>query len=110
MRVETKFIKDLGQPNGVASLDGTGKVPASQLPGGSVGASSTDTSWNGTDVTKTVTVSGVSDARTAVWQLLYNSDNYARIYCDIKATSSTQVQINVKPALPSGTYRLVGLG
>jgi len=34
----------LGQPNGIATLDGTGKVPAAQLPGGGGGGSVTNVS------------------------------------------------------------------
>ena len=110
MQVSRKFIKDVGSANGIAPLDGTNKIPAIHLPGGSVAVFSTDTSWNGTDITKTVTVSGVADARAVLWQLLNNADDFARIFCSIKAISSTQVTIDVNPALPSGSYRLVGVG
>lgn len=108
--VALKFIEGIGQPNGLAPLDGSGVISAIYLPGGTIAKFMADTSWNGTDVTKTVTVSGVADAREATWQLLNNSDNFARIYCSIKAISSTQIQIDVSPALPSGNYRLVGVG
>lgn len=69
---------------------------------------SADTSWNGTDTTKTVTVDDV-DARYAVWQLKDNSNNYEVIYCKIEALSTTSVQITVSPALPAGAYRLTGV-
>lgn len=109
MRVATKFIKDAGQPNGIATLDGSGKVPTSQLPAGSsIAKSQTDTSWDGSTTTKNVTVS--SDARGYLWQLLDNTNGYERIFCTIKATTSTNVQIVTSPALPAGTYRLVGVG
>ena len=69
---------------------------------------SADTSWNGTDTTKTVTVDDV-DARYAIWQLKDNSNNYEVIYCKIEALSSTSVRITVSPALPAGAYRLTGV-
>lgn len=69
---------------------------------------SADTSWNGTDTTKTVTVDDV-DARYAIWQLKDNSNNYEVIYCKIEALSTTSVQITVTPALPAGSYRLTGV-
>ena len=69
-----------------------------------------DTSWNGSDVTKTVTVSGdIDDARRAMWALHDNTNDFDRIYCSIKAISSTQVTITVGSALPAGSYRLIGI-
>lgn len=69
-----------------------------------------DTSWNGTDVTKTVTVSSsVIDARKCHWQLLDNANDFAQIFADIRAISATQVTITVSIALASGSYRLIGL-
>jgi hypothetical protein len=108
--VALKFIEGIGQPNGLAPLDGSGVISAIYLPGGTLAKFMADTSWNGTDTTKTVTVSGLADAREAAWQLLNNTDDFARIFCSIKAISSTQIQIDVSPALPSGNYRLVGVG
>lgn len=71
---------------------------------------SSDTSWNGTDVTKDVTVSStITEARTALWQLLDNANDFERIYTNIKAISATQVRITVSPALPAGSYRLIGI-
>jgi hypothetical protein len=69
-----------------------------------------DTSWNGTDTTKVVTVSSqITDARTAIWQLCDNTNDYERIYCSIRATSATEVTITVGTALPAGSYRLIGI-
>jgi hypothetical protein len=69
-----------------------------------------DTSWNGSDITKTVTVSAtITDARMAIWQLCENANDYARIYCSIKPISATQVKIDVEVALASGSYRLLGI-
>jgi hypothetical protein len=67
-----------------------------------------DTSWNGTDVTKDITVSGV-DARFAQWQLKDNSNDFEIMYVSIKTTSATNVRITVGSPLPAGTYRLVGV-
>lgn len=69
-----------------------------------------DTVWNGTDTTKDVTVSAdISDARNAIWALHDNTNDFDRIYCSLKAISATQVRITVSPALPAGSYRLIGL-
>lgn len=70
--------------------------------------SQTDTVWNGTDLTKNVTISGL-DARTAIWQLSDNTNDFEPIYCSIKKTSSTNVLITTGTALPAGTYRLIGV-
>ena len=68
----------------------------------------TDTSWNGAETTKDVTVSGV-DARLAVWQLKDNNNDFECMFVGIKATSATNVRITVGTALPAGSYRLVGV-
>lgn len=71
---------------------------------------SSDTSWNGSDTTKTVTVSStIDDARLAIWQLCDNTNDYERIFCSIKAISATQVTITVGTALAAGSYRLIGI-
>lgn len=71
--------------------------------------SETDTSWNGTDVTKTVTVSGVADARKAIWQLKDNTNNFEIMYVKLTQTNATTVVIDVGYPLPAGTYRLIGV-
>lgn len=69
-----------------------------------------DTSWNGTQTTQTFTVSSkITDARNAIWVLYDNTNNFEQIYCTINKISATQVQVNVTPALTSGSYRLIGL-
>ncbi len=69
-----------------------------------------DTVWNGTDTTKDVDVSAdVSDARNCVWALHDNANDFERVYTVIKATSATNVRIEVSPALPAGSYRLIGI-
>lgn len=77
----------------------------------SVGAqhSETDTVWNGTDTTKTVTVSGVADARRAIWQLKDNTNNFEVVHGTITQTNATTVVIDVNYPLPAGTYRLIGI-
>lgn len=111
MRVDKKFIIGVGQANGLASLDGSGKVPVGQLPAGStIAKEELDTSWDGSTTLKNVTVSALTDARSGQWALHDNANDYARIYCDIRATSTTNVRITVSPALPVGNYRLVGIG
>lgn len=69
-----------------------------------------DTVWNGTDLTKTVTVSsGVDDARNCQWSLQDNTNDFERIYATIKAISATQVTITTTIALPAANYRLLGV-
>ena len=68
----------------------------------------TDTTWDGTDTVKNVTVSG-TDARLAIWQLKDNVNDFNVIYCELKATTSTNVRITVGSPLPAGSYRLVGV-
>lgn len=80
------------------------------LAGSSVEKFSSDTSWDGSTTVKNVTVSAsITDARTALWQLLDNTNNFERIYTRIEATSATNVRITVSPALPAGSYRLLGV-
>lgn len=74
-----------------------------------------DTSWNGADTTKDVTVSAstawspITDARKAHWMLLNNSSDFEIMYVSCKATSASNVRITVNVALPAGSYRLVGI-
>jgi hypothetical protein len=74
-----------------------------------------DTSWNGSDTTKDVTVSSstatapITDARKALWQLKNNSADFETMYVSCKATSASVVRITVNVALPAGSYRLVGI-
>ncbi len=67
-----------------------------------------DTSWDGIDTTKDVTITGL-DARYSIWQLKDNTNDFDVIYCSLKATSATNVRITVGTPLPAGTYRLVGV-
>lgn len=70
----------------------------------------TDTVWNGTDVTKSVSVTTAPmDARQAVWRLSDNSNNYEQVYASITATAALTVVITTNVPLPAGSYRLVGL-
>lgn len=69
-----------------------------------------DTSWDGVATTQDFTVSAdISDARNAIWAIHDNANDFERIYCTIKAISATQVRVVVSPALPAGSYRLIGL-
>jgi hypothetical protein len=86
----------------------TGTVWASA--GGSGEKFSSDTVWNGSDTTKDVDVSAtIADARTALWQLCDNANDFERIYTSLKAINAATVRITVSPALPAGSYRLVGV-
>lgn len=78
--------------------------------GTSVEKFSSDTVWDGSTTVKNVDVSAtISEARTALWQLKDNSNNFEIIYTKIEATSATNVRITVNPALPAGSYRLNGI-
>jgi hypothetical protein len=69
-----------------------------------------DESFDGVQLTKTVTVSAnITDARNAVWALHDNANDFEQIFCTIKKTSATQVQIITNGALPAGSYRLIGI-
>lgn len=69
-----------------------------------------DTSWNGSDTTKTVTVSGsVSDARNCIWQLRDNANNFEIMGVKITTPNATDVVVTANVALPVGSYRLIGL-
>lgn len=69
-----------------------------------------DQVFNGTDLTKDVTVSAeITDARTAQWQLLDNADNFDVLYVQLQAISATQVRITTTIPLPAGSYRLIGI-
>jgi hypothetical protein len=74
-----------------------------------------DTSWDGVDVTKDVTVSSstawspITDARKAHWMLCNNSSDFEIMYVSCKATSASNVRITVNVALPAGSYRLIGI-
>jgi hypothetical protein len=74
-----------------------------------VSKSITDTSWNGSDLTKNVTVSAdVSDARNCLWQLRDNANDFEILAVKITTPNATTVTITTTIALPSGTYRLIG--
>lgn len=69
-----------------------------------------DTSWNGSDITKTVTVSAsVSDARNCHWQLRDNTNNFEIMSVKLTTPNATSVVIDVNVALAAGSYRLIGL-
>ena len=69
-----------------------------------------DSVWNGSDITKTVTVSSdIEDARNAIWAIHDNANDFERIFAKITAISATQIKIDVSPALPAGSYRIIGL-
>ena len=47
------------------------------------------------------------DARNAVIQLKDNANDYENIFCEIKATTATNVRIVTTIPLVAGSYRLV---
>lgn len=68
-----------------------------------------DTTWDGVMTNLSIVVSGsISDARTALWQLRDNTNSFEIVHAKI-TTTQTAVTIIVNPALPSGSYRLIGL-
>lgn len=68
-----------------------------------------DTSWDGATTSKNVTTSIVTDARTAHWQLLDNTNNFEVMYVKITATTASNINIATNVALPAGSYRLIGI-
>ena len=69
-----------------------------------------DIAFDGIVTTKDVDVSSsIVDARTAIIQLLDNSNDFERIQATIKATSASNVRIETNIPLPAGSYRLIVL-
>ncbi len=69
-----------------------------------------DTVWNGTDTTKDINVSAeITDARNAMWQLRDNANDFEIMFVTIKATSASNVRIEVNVPLAAGSYRLLGV-
>jgi len=69
---------------------------------------SSDVAFDGIVTTKDVNVSAsITDARTAIIQLLDNANDFERIFCIIKATSASNVRIETNLPLPAGSYRLI---
>jgi len=96
--------------------EGTDKVSAhlkgidSAITGGSssIAVYESDLSFNGSDTTKNVDVSStITDARKAQIQLLDNANNYERIFCQLLATSASNVRVVTSVPLPSGSYKLL---
>lgn len=71
--------------------------------------SETDTTWDGIQTTQTFTISGVADARKALWQFKDNTNDFEIMFVKITQPSSTQVTVTTNVPLPAGTYRLIGV-
>lgn len=68
----------------------------------------TDLTFNGSDLTKNVTISApITDVRLAKVSLHDNAGDFEEIFCKMTKTSATNVLITTNIALASGTYRLV---
>lgn len=68
-----------------------------------------DTSWNGTDLTKSVDFSAVlNDCRLGLWQFCDNSNDHEILGVTI-TKSQTHVTITTDTPIPAGTYRLIGI-
>jgi hypothetical protein len=71
---------------------------------------SSDLSFDGVVTLKDTTVSAtIVDARSAIWQLKNNSNNFEVMGVTIQATSASNVRITTGVPLPAGSYRLIGL-
>lgn len=69
---------------------------------------SQDHAFDGIVTVKNIDVSStITDARTAIIQLLDNSNDFERINCTIKATSASNVRIETNVPLDAASYRLV---
>jgi hypothetical protein len=51
----------------------------------------------------------ITDARTAIWQLRDNANNFEIMYVKIETTSASNVRITTNIPLAAGSYRLIGL-
>lgn len=70
-----------------------------------------DVVFNGIVTTVNVDVSAdIIDARECIIQLLNNNNDFSRVYCDVKATSETNVRIETNAPLDAGSYRLIVIG
>ncbi len=77
---------------------------------GPVNVFQSDTSWDGSTLTKTVSVTTTGmDARKALWQLRDNSNSYKQVFLEITATGASTVVLTSNINLPAGSYRLTGL-
>ncbi len=73
-----------------------------------VGKHLEDLVYDGLTSVKNVDVSAnIQDARNCIIQFLDNSNNFDRIYCQIEATSATNVRITTGYNLPAASYRLI---
>lgn len=69
-----------------------------------------DQAFNGSDLTKDVTVSSdITDARNAQWQLLDNANDFEILYVKLQAIDAATVRITTTIPLPAGSYRLIGI-
>jgi hypothetical protein len=51
----------------------------------------------------------IADARTAIWHLRDNANNFEIMGVTIKTTSATNVRIETNIPLAAGSYRLIGI-
>ena len=69
-----------------------------------------DQVFDGVQLVKDVDVSsGVTDARTAQWQLMDNANNFEIMQVTLTVTSATNVRITTNIPLPASSYRLIGI-
>jgi len=68
-----------------------------------------DVSFNGTETTKDIAITGIEDARNAIWQLMDNANQFEIMQGTIKVTSASNVRIETNSPLPAGSYRLIGI-
>jgi|GEM_PF-6492355 len=69
-----------------------------------------DQVFDGVQLVKDVDVSsGITDARTAQWQLMDNADNFEIMQVTLTVTSATNVRITTNIPLPASSYRLIGI-
>lgn len=69
-----------------------------------------DQVFDGVQLVKDVDVSsGITDARTAQWQLMDNANNFEIMQVTLTVTSATNVRITTNIPLPASSYRLIGI-
>jgi hypothetical protein len=77
---------------------------------GNINKFTSDVAFNGVELIKNVDVSSdIVDARTAIFNLLDNTNNFEKLFVKMEATSATNIRITTGYPLPAGSYRLIVL-
>lgn len=104
--IQTRVSGTCAGAIGVVNENGT--VSCRTIP--TIGRYVQDLTFNGTDLTKTVSVSAtITDARNAIIQLKQNANDFEVTGVSLKAPDAANVTISTTVALPAGDYKLIVL-